>query len=627
MPIKRTILATVATFCCAFALAVPAKRIWRTVQQPDGTELTVMQVGDERLHYFITEDNVPLVKQGAAYYYANGCGVGMEATSVIAHSANRRSQSEVLLAKAAMKNINQAAMVRRSALYAPRKQQTIAGYTSDRRNITGKHKSIVILAQFPDKKFLAGHDSAFYNAEVNQPGYSNEYGGIGSIHDYFYDQSAGKLDLTFDVVGPVTMKYGYVHYGGNTRSSTDIGFWDFAAEAIQAAHDQYPSLNWKSYDWDGDGEVENLYIVYAGYGEASSTDQNTIWPAQSSFDAYNEYYDTLKYSVNFDGVKINTFACGNEELQGGYTSRLSPVDIPMGIGTMTHEFAHCLGFPDLYDRGGFTTAVDNKYGSNYGMDIWSIMDYGPYGGPNNNGWVPTGFTAYEKWAAGWLDYTELQSNDTISGLASTYNGGKAYAIVNDAKPLSGNSGEYFIFENRTKSRWDAYLPAQGLQVTHVNYVKSIWDKNRVNTTGNDNNRQNLTIVAADNSYIGTNKDGDDTSGDLFPYNGLDSITRSTMPDLMFYNRQSSGKFVYQKPIKNIAWNDADSTISFVFDPQAVSKDTTVTSISNINRKDGSRTVAIYTLDGMPVNKPEGQLRAGIYILRDENGRATKIIKR
>lgn len=627
MPIKRTILATVATFCCAFALAVPAKRIWRTVQQPDGTELTVMQVGDERLHYFITEDNVPLVKQGAAYYYANGCGVGMEATSVIAHSANRRSQSEVLLAKAAMKNINQAAMVRRSVLYAPRKQQTIAGYTSDRRNITGKHKSIVILAQFADKKFLARHDSAFYNAEVNQPGYSNEYGGIGSIHDYFYDQSSGKLDLTFDVVGPVTMKYGYVHYGGNTRSSTDIGFWDFAAEAIQAAHDQYPSLNWKSYDWDGDGEVENLYIVYAGYGEASSTDQNTIWPAQSSFDAYNEYYDTLKYSVNFDGVKINTFACGNEELQGGYTSRLSPVDIPMGIGTMTHEFAHCLGFPDLYDRGGFTTAVDNKYGSNYGMDIWSIMDYGPYGGPNNNGWVPTGFTAYEKWAAGWLDYTELQSNDTISGLASTYNGGKAYAIVNDAKPLSGNSGEYFIFENRTKSRWDAYLPSQGLQVTHVNYVKSIWDKNRVNTTGNDNNRQNLTIVAADNSYIGTNKDGDDTSGDLFPYNGLDSITRSTMPDLMFYNRQSSGKFVYQKPIKNIAWNDADSTISFVFDPQAVSKDTTVTSISNINRKDGSRTVAIYTLDGMPVSKPEGQLRAGIYILRDENGRATKVIKR
>lgn len=556
MTVKSLIFAAFALASVTAANAVPAKRVWRTVQQPDGTEIKVMLVGDERLHYFVTEDNVPLIEQNGAYYYANGRGYGMQATATLAHSSANRSQSELQAAQAAKAEISNPSAVKRNILFAPMKKAPSTGYTSDRRDITGKHKSIVILAEFTDKKFLSEHDSAFYNAEVNTPGYTNSYGAIGSIHDYFLDQSAGKLDLTFDVVGPVEMSYGYSHYGRNDSNGSDVGFWEFAAEALQKAYAQYPNLNWKDYDWDGDGEVENLYIIYAGYGEATSSNTSTIWPAQSSFDAYNQYYGST-YNLNFDGVKINTFACGNEESDGSINYPTT-ADTPAGIGTMTHEFSHCLGFPDLYDTSG----------SNYGMDFWSVMDYGPYAGPNNNGWVPVGYTAYEKWAAGWIDYSELQSNDTITGLRSTYNGGGAYAVVNDALPIvSGDKAEYFVLENRTKNRWDTYLPAQGLEVLHVNYVKSIWDNNAVNTTYNSNRKQNVTIVAADNSYLGVNSSYmRDNNNDLYPFNTLDSITPNSTPKLTFYTAQRNGQTTYQKPIYNIMWNRADSTVSFIFDP-------------------------------------------------------------
>ena len=28
--------------------------------------------------------------------------------------------------------------------------------------------------------------------------------------------------------------------------------------------------DWTQYDWNQDGEIDQIYIVYAGYGEASS---------------------------------------------------------------------------------------------------------------------------------------------------------------------------------------------------------------------------------------------------------------------------------------------------------------------------------------------------------------------
>lgn len=584
---KIITLVLFAVFASTIVMAIPAQRRWRTVTQPDGTKLRVMLVGDERLHYFITEDQVPVLEKRGAYYYADGIGFGMKASVTMAHDVEQRSAYEAKVASAAsVKHIENVRPFSGGLFRAPNRLRHVDGQaatSSDFRPYSGRHKSLVILAQFADKKFRAEHDSAYYDASINQVGYVNEQGAIGSIHDFFTDQSHGMLDLTFDIVGPVTLDYGYAHYGA------DDDYWEFGAEAIQKAADMRPDLNWSDYDWNGDGEVENLYIVYAGYGEATGGSSSTIWPAQTSFDEYNVYAaisNEPTYDLNFGGMHINTFACGNEMSGGGY----GYADEPQGIGTMTHEFSHCLGYPDLYDtdNNGYTNG-------NFGMGIWSIMDYGSYGGPNYNAWVPVGYTAYEKWAAGWLDFTELTGeNDSVKSLRSTYNGGTAYVIYNDSVRAKNNpdASEYFLFENRTKSRWDSYLPAQGLEVLHVNYVKRIWDDNSVNSAGNSNRKQNCTIVAADNRYGSSSQySRSDDRFDLFPYNKLDSITPNSTPRLTFYNRQKNKEYDFDKPIAQIRWNAADSTVSFIYNPV----DTMMTPAPKINGKRGFRDSTVVTI--------------------------------
>lgn len=562
---RKILLTAVLTLMTAtMALAIPAKHFWRTVKQPDGTELKLMLIGDERLHYFITEDSVPVLENNNAYYYADGIGFGMKRSNILAHDAIQRNASEMKLAKtASVKRIEGLRPFINHRLFAPtRRVDDNQFYTSDHRTITGKHKSIVVLCEFPNRKFLANHDSTYYWNMVNQEGYTNNQGAIGSVHDYFKDQSNGQLDLTFDVVGPIEMDYSYNHYGGNGSFSNGDNGWEFAYEALSKVYEQYPDLNWSDYDWDGDGEVENLYLIYAGYGEATGGASETLWPAQTNFDDYNNYYGRYSggttYNLNFDGVRINTFAYGNE-LYGGSSSMGSSYTTAMGMGVMTHEFSHCLGFPDLYNT---------EYSGTADMGYWSILAAGSYGGPNGIGWVPTGYTAYEKWAAGWIDYKEFQElNDTISGLKSTYHGGNAYVVYNDRmlQAKNVNALEYFVFENRTKDRWDTYIPAQGLEVLHVNYSKSVWDNNSVNSGGgfygSGSSRSNMILVPADNSNNSYNE-----AYDLWPYNRKDSITPNSRPNLTFYNSQTDGTTVYPKSIVQIQWHRADSTVSFIFNP-------------------------------------------------------------
>lgn len=65
-------------------------------------------------------------------------------------------------------------------------------------------------------------------------------------------------------------------------------------------------MNFKDYDWDGDGEVDQVYVVYAGHGEASYNDPDLIWPHEAEIDSWG--VDEVK----LQDMKINTYACGNE---------------------------------------------------------------------------------------------------------------------------------------------------------------------------------------------------------------------------------------------------------------------------------------------------------------------------
>lgn len=489
------LLATVASVSAA-----PAKRgLWQTVRLADGKEVRVCMKGDEVMHYYEDAEGNTYTTDGTTFR-------AVSKASLIKNTAARRARF--------------ASSVRKNMARARRNANAEKGVGGTGNQFLGEKKGLIILAQFQNKKFATGHDNALYQRIANEDNFA-EGDFNGSVKDYFRSQSDGKFILNFDVVGPVTLPKYYSYYGNNDYYGNDERPGQMVADALNLIEDQ---VDFTQYDWDGDGEAEQVFVLYAGRGEHDGGASATIWPHMwtlSSSD-YGHKYTTK------DNITIDTYACSSE-LQSGNT-----ID---GIGTFCHEFSHCLGFPDLYDT---------SYSNNFGMYSWDLMDYGSY---NNDGFTPCNYTAYEKWVAGWIEPKELSASTTVEGLKAMSDGGKAYIIYNDA-----HKDEFYMLENRQQTGWDSALGGSGLLVQHVDYDESVWNDNTVN---NNPSRQRCTIFHADNSA------NNDTYGDPYPYNRNDSLTNKSKPAATLYNRNVDGTKLMGKALTDITRND-DGTVSFSF---------------------------------------------------------------
>ena len=416
----------------ASAFAVPAKRVKRQVQQPDGSVLTVMLRGDENFHYTSTEDGQPLVQRAdGAYCYATLDSNGkLTASAQVAHDVESRGAAELSflnyyttesqkvrslgMERAKQRNARRMArLANRGVVDASGKpvRRVMAGATGGEGiGVTGKRKGLVILVNFKDKKMQSKHTQAEWNDYFNKVGY-NKYGNNGSVHDYFYAQSYGKLDLEFDVIGPVTVSKNMAAYGANDAQGNDIDPAGMIKEACELAYAK-EKMDMSQYDWDGDGAVDQVYVIYAGYGEAAGGEKNTIWPHEWDIEGGG-------YSLVLGGQRIRTYACSSE-LNGGNGTDIS------GIGTACHEFSHCMGIPDFYDTSG----------DSFGMDAWDLMDYGSYGG---DGYEPTGYNTYEKWVSGWIEPTILTAPCYIKNMKPLSDAPEACVVFNEA-----NKNEYYL---------------------------------------------------------------------------------------------------------------------------------------------------------------------------------------
>ena len=59
---KRLLTLAAASLLAASSIAIPAKRRYLQVNQPDGRALTVTINGDENFHFYATTDGIPAVK-------------------------------------------------------------------------------------------------------------------------------------------------------------------------------------------------------------------------------------------------------------------------------------------------------------------------------------------------------------------------------------------------------------------------------------------------------------------------------------------------------------------------------------------------------------------------------------
>ena len=305
---KRILISAVLSLCAAMTFAIPAKKSWKVVSQSDGTTIRVSQAGDEHLHYYITEDNVPLYKAADnRYCYLTIENGKLHNSGVLAHESAARSAKELQV----MNTIHDLAPIARQMAAKKRSAAKRCGRPDrlpskdDISVFKGSKKALVILAAFSDKSFSKGDDAIvkFYGEVLNQEGYSQN-GAAGSVHDYFKDMSRGEFDLTFDIVGPVKVSKSATYYGGPSPimgGADHIG--EFITEAIKKA-DEKCDIDWKKYDWDDDGEVEQVFVLYAGYGQATGGPTGTIWPNAWTLDEALQNNDG-NGGFSIDGVFIN----------------------------------------------------------------------------------------------------------------------------------------------------------------------------------------------------------------------------------------------------------------------------------------------------------------------------------
>jgi len=483
----------VSVFVPAVMQAIPAYPVKKKVTLADGNTVEVRLMGDEYMHYYGAED-------GRAFRALSEGGFQL---------ITDQEFSAMKVQAAEMRTVAQT-----------RQQARIKGAQRASYNYSGKKKGLVILMNFKDNSFSYDDPQALFNDYFNQKNYTG-HGMKGSVSDYFTAQSYGNFTLEFDVVGPFTTSMNMKAYGASGAQGHDNDPRSMIVEACRAADSQ---VNFKDYDWDGNGVVDQVFVIYAGYGESYGADPNTIWPHESQ----------IATTLVLDGVNISTYACSCE-LSGTSGKNIA------GVGVPAHEFSHCLGIMDHYDTQNST---------NYGMGAWDLMCSGCY---NDDSCSPAAYTAFERWSCGWLQPKELYKEKEIADMPALSEQPVAYILYNE-----GNANEYYMLENRQPLGFDAGLPGHGLLVTHVDYNGSAWSSNVINI---DASHQRMKVVAADNSYNTTSVD---MAGDVFPgTRKVTSLTDVTTPAATLYNANEDGCYLLHKAIERITEDQTKHTVSFL----------------------------------------------------------------
>lgn len=499
MIFKKYIINTVI---CALALltvsvesvAVPAKPGLLTVTLADGTSIKVRIVGDERSHYYLSEDGYLLTRGADDYFYYSDFDASegvFKATAVRARDISLRDSAEKRFLQARAKGVpEEARLLPKRRGMAQRKIMDGSDQKLKDFPTLGEQKTLAILVQFKDKKFTVENPAETFHDFMMKEGFTHENGAHFSVHDYYKTCSDGKFEPKFDVYGPVTLSQNLAYYGGNDAYGSDDKPEQMVREACELLDDE---INFADYDRNGDGWVDNVYIFYAGYSEAEGGSANSIWP--HSWDIWLG----AQVRLNLDGVYIGPYGCSQEL---NYSNNKL-----VGIGVFCHEFGHVLGLPDVYSTDYNQLA--------FTPGAYTLMDAGEYNDDSN---TPPYLTAYERWVLGWHtpEIIDRAMNATLPPFSSGET--KSYLIQ------TTDTAEFYFLENRQQEGYDTHIPGHGMLVWHIDYDPKTWSNNSVN---NLSTHQGIDLVEADAMLDENTRDGDPFPG----ASNVASFTDNTYPSM------------------------------------------------------------------------------------------------
>ena len=442
------------------ALPLSAGPGWRglmTVAQPDGREIRVQMQGDEWGHVCTLEDGSAVTRAADGWwYYAQYGPDGRLRRSSVRVGDPLPADLAAECRAIPRELLQQDASRRRASAGALREQERLRHTATKAGEGQRVRHGAVILAQFQDLSFKASHTRAAFQELINGSGAT-------SALSYFQDQWRGAYSFKFDVSEIVTLPKEYAYYGQNGDDGVDERPAQMIADACQAAAS---SLDFSLYDNDGDGKVDNVFIIFAGPDEAQNAGDDFIWSHQ--------WYLFSGAGINLvlNGKRIDNYACCAELNYDPSTRSWSQL---CGIGTFCHEYTHTFGIPDMYDTVHPLDGTRSEA-------LWHSLALMDAGNQNNNGKTPPYYNAVERWFFGLDAPKELSLGQHT--LRPIHEAGDYYLLPTD------DDGECFLLECRQETGWDAYIGGSGLLIYHLDLSKrdagegltayERWRQNKVN---------------------------------------------------------------------------------------------------------------------------------------------------
>ena len=553
--LRRLSLILYILFCLTPALlAAPARKGLLNLRQPDGTLVQAYLTGDENGHLVLTPDGCSLTQDAEGWwcyarydYYGHRLNTGE-------HAGDPDTPGEVIAASRSIPydllRQRRAARIRRMQPLRQRelartRTRTRAGETGDVRH------ELIILAQFQDLPFRYSRDEIVRLLNGDNP---------TSVRSYFNDQWKGVCSFQFDITDIVTLPEAFAYYGKNNDEGYDLQPEKMIVDACKAVEDR---VDFSAYDQDGDGEVDRVFVFYAGPNEAERAGEDYVWPHQWYLVDAGQIYRP-------DDVLVNNYACTSELTYDGLGS--TSFTTLASIGTSCHEYTHTFGIPDLYD-----TDDDEESVSGYAEGLWRSIDLMDAGNYNDEGKTPPNYSAVERWLFNLSSGKPLKEG-TLT-LDPVQKNGDFYYLETDVE------GEIYLFECRQESGWDTYIGGSGLLIYHIDYSESVQDRWKLlNTVNTDPNHQCVDLIEPDPDarqlYLDNRRNPDAlrllASHAFWPYEDVSVYTCDTNPAFTF-------------------WSGADSPLG----------------LTDIRRKaDGSVTFTVFNAleDKAPAVKIDNQIR-------------------
>ncbi|MBQ6165925.1 MAG: M6 family metalloprotease domain-containing protein [Muribaculaceae bacterium] len=524
---KNCFVLFVLGLLCLSARAVPADPTPGQITQPDGSKLTVVLHGDEFFNYQTTLDGYTVVKNEAGFYtYARLDGTRLVASNYVAHDEANRTALDFAALAGLPKGLKSPAMVQRGKQLLNKRNALLRGVGHGGHMDYDKFRGLIILINYTDRNFNDYVPSNytpvdFYEAMVNShdyQGFTLPFGtkidAMGSVRDFYYDNSFHQFDPHFDILGPVDVPFACTD--AHQFKCDSIFF-----AALEALDDE---VDFSQYDTDEDGTADMVFFLVAGHGsDVTANDRNYLWPHMNNF----------VESPVLDGVNFSLYACSTNMTGEEDEYRINYNNVA-GIGTFCHEFSHVLGLPDLYD-----TDSEGSGGINRQHPMtWSIM---ASGFRSNNGRNPAGYSLYERYALGFAQPTLIEGEGTIS-VPALEKSNMGYRMN------TANDGEFFLIENRQRIKWDKNLAGPGMLIFRVDSTNvDVWENNLVNA---DPSHMYYELLRANFSGLS------DSYNDPFPgVSGVTSITNISQPNLRTWDGKMS-------PFAFVNITEADSIITF-----------------------------------------------------------------